>query len=177
MDERMRRQWAGTEASALGWGGVTAVAAATGLARNTVLAGLREIRHRRRYPRTKVGERIRSVGGGRKLQTQSDPGLEAALMVLIDPATRGHPQSPLRWTCKSTSKLAEELQRQNHPVTDRTVASLLKKAGYSLQSNRKTREGSSHPDRDAQFGYISRQVFAFQEQLQPVVSIDTKKRS
>ena len=176
MDERMRRQWAATEALALGWGGVSAVAAATGLARNTVMAGVREVKHRRRYPRTKVGDRIRGAGGGRKPLTQTDPGLERALMALIDPATRGHPESPLRWTCKSTSKLVEELQRQQHPVTDRTVATLLKKAGYSLQSNRKTREGSSHRDRDAQFEYISQQVLAFQKEFQPVVSIDTKKK-
>lgn len=176
MDERMRRQWAATEALALGWGGVSAVAAATGLARNTVMAGVREVKHRRRYPRTKVGDRIRGAGGGRKPLTQTDPGLERALMALIDPATRGHPESPLRWTCKSTSKLAEELQWQQHPVTDRTVATLLKKAGYSLQSNRKTREGSSHRDRDAQFEYISQQVLAFQKEFQPVVSIDTKKK-
>jgi hypothetical protein len=176
MDERMRRQWAATEALALGWGGVTTVAVATGLARNTVLAGLREVRHRRRYPRTKISARIRRAGGGRKLLTQTDPGLESALLALVDPATRGHPESPLRWTCKSTANLAEELQRQQHPVTDRTVASLLKKAGYSLQSNRKTREGSSHRDRDAQFEYINRQVLACQKTLQPVVSIDTKKK-
>lgn len=172
----MRRQWAATEALAVGWGGVSAVSAATGLARNTVMAGLREVKHRRRYPRTKLSDRIRSVGGGRKPLTQTDLGLETALMALIDPATRGHPESPLRWTCKSTSKLAEELQRQHHPVTDRTVAMLLKKAGYSLQSNRKTREGSSHRDRDAQFEYISRQVLACQKEFQPVVSIDTKKK-
>jgi hypothetical protein len=102
--------------------------------------------------------------------------LTTALLALLEPATRGHPESPLRWTCKSTSKLAEELQRQHHPVTDRTVASLLKEAGYSLQSNRKTREGASHRDRDAQFEYISRQVLACQKQLQPVISIDTKKK-
>ena len=172
----MRRQWAATEALAVGWGGVSAVAAATGLARNTVMAGLREVKHRRRYPRTKIAERIRSVGGGRKPVTETDPGMEPALLALLEPATRGHPESPLRWTCKSTSKLAEELQRQHHPVTDRTVASLLKKAGYSLQSNRKTREGSAHRDRDAQFGHINRQVLAFQHQFQPVVSIDTKKK-
>jgi hypothetical protein len=176
MDERMRRQWAATEALAVGWGGVSAVAVATGLARNTVMAGLREVKHRRRYPRTKRVDRIRSVGGGRKPLTETDPGMETALLALIDPATRGHPESPLRWTCKSTSKLAEELQRQNHPVTDRTVATLLKKAGYSLQSNRKTREGSAHPDRDAQFGCINRQVLTFQREFQPVVSIDTKKK-
>ncbi len=176
MDERMRRQWAATEALAVGWGGVSAVAAATGLARNTVMAGLREVKHRRRYPRTKMVDRIRGVGGGRKPLTQTDPGMEMALLALIDPATRGHPESALRWTCKSTSKLAEELRRQHHPVTDRTVAALLKKAGYSLQSNRKTREGSAHPDRDAQFEYINRQVLAFQHEFQPVVSIDTKKK-
>jgi hypothetical protein len=176
MDERMRRQWAATEALAVGRGGVSAVAVATGLARNTVMAGMREVKHRRRYPRTKLSDRIRSVGGGRKPLTQTDPGLERALLALLEPATRGHPESPLRWTCKSTSKLAEELQRQHHPVTDRTVARLLKIAGYSLQSNRKTREGSSHRDRDAQFEYISRQVLACQKQLQPVVSIDTKKK-
>ena len=176
MDERMRRQWAATEALAVGWGGVSAVAAATGLARNTVLAGLREVKHRRRYPRTKIVDRIRHVGGGRKPLTEIDPGMETALLALLEPATRGHPESPLRWTCKSTAKLAEELQRQHHPVTDRTVARLLKKAGYSLQSNRKTREGSAHRDRDAQFGHINRQVLAFQRQFQPVVSIDTKKK-
>jgi len=176
MDERMRRQWAATEAVALGWGGVSTVAAATGLARNTVMAGVREINHRRRYPRTKIVDRIRSAGGGRKPLTQTDPELETALLALVDPATRGHPESPLRWTCTSTAKLAEQLQRQHHPVTDRTVATLLKKAGYSLQSNRKTQEGASHQDRDAQFGYINRQVIAFQIALQPVVSIDTKKK-
>ena len=122
----MRRQWAATEALALGWGGVSTVAVATGLARNTVLAGMREVGHRRRYPRTKISKRIRSEGGGRKPLIQTDPGLQKALETLVDPATRGHPQSPLRWTCKSTAKLAEELNKQQHPVTDRTVAMLLK---------------------------------------------------
>jgi Rhodopirellula transposase DDE domain len=99
-----------------------------------------------------------------------------ALDALVDPVTRGHPESPLRWTCKSTRKLAKELQRQNHPVTDRTVAALLKRVGYSLQANRKTKEGASHPDRNAQFEYINRQVIACQRRHQPVVSIDTKKK-
>jgi hypothetical protein len=176
MDERLRRQWAATEALALGWGGVTAVAAATGLARNTILAGTREIAYRRAHPRAKVSARIRQSGGGRKRLTDTDPGLQPALERLVDPATRGHPESPLLWTCKSTALLAEELQRQNHPVTDRTVAALLKKAGYSLQANRKTLEGSSHPDRNAQFEHINRQVLAVQQANQPVVSIDTKKK-
>jgi hypothetical protein len=176
MDERMRRQWAAAEAADLGWGGVTLVAVATGLARNTILAGSRELEHRRTHPREVVSIQIRSPGAGRKPLTEIDPGLAQALEALVDPVTRGHPESPLRWTCKSTAKLAQELQRQNHPVTDRTVARLLKGAGYSLQANRKTREGSSHPDRNAQFEYISQQVRAFQRQGQPVVSVDTKKK-
>jgi hypothetical protein len=176
MDERMRRQWAATEACDLGWGGVTAVALATGLARNTIMVGARELQHRRTHPRAEVSLRLRDLGGGRKALTETDPGLQAALESLVDPATRGHPESPLRWTCKSTGKLAEELRGQNHFVSDRTVAALLKAAGYSLQANRKTREGSSHEDRNAQFEYISRRVLAFQKQGEPVVSIDTKKK-
>jgi hypothetical protein len=172
----MRRQWAATEASALGWGGVTSVALATGLARNTIMVGVRELDHRRTHPREAVSPRIRDLGGGRKPLSEVDPGLQRALDALVDPATRGHPESPLRWTCKSTRTLAEELQRQNHPVSDRTVAALLKAAGYSLQANRKTREGSSHEDRNAQFEHINRQVLAFQKQGEPVVSIDTKKK-
>jgi hypothetical protein len=176
MDERMRRQWAAAEASILGWGGATTVSAATGLARNTIAIGLRELEHRRAHPDEAVHLRIRGPGGGRKPATEIDPGLLKALDALVDPVTRGHPESPLRWTCKSTSKLAEELQRQNHPVSDRTVAALLKQAGYSLQSNRKTKEGASHPDRDAQFEYINRRVVACQRRHQPVVSVDTKKK-
>ena len=172
----MRRQWAATEASDLGWGGVTSVALATGLARNTIMVGLRELEYRRDHPEVEVSLRIRELGGGRKALSEIDPGLQAALDALVDPATRGHPESPLRWTCKSTRTLAEELQRQNHPVSDRTVAALLKAAGYSLQANRKTREGSSHADRNAQFEYISRRVLVFQKQGEPVVSIDTKKK-
>ena len=172
----MRRQWAATEASDLGWGGITSVALATGLARNTIMVGAHELEYRRVHPAEGVSLRIRDLGGGRKPLTQTDPGLQAALDVLVDPATRGHPESPLRWTCKSTGTLAQELQRQNHPVSDRTVAAMLKAAGYSLQANRKTREGSSHEDRNAQFEHISRRVLAFQKQGEPVVSIDTKKK-
>jgi hypothetical protein len=116
------------------------------------------------------------LGGGRKPVTQHDPGLEAALEALVNPATRGHPESPLRWTCKSTGILAGELQRQNHQVSDRTVAALLKAIGYSLQANRKMREGSSHEDRNAQFEHINRRVISFQKRGEPVVSIDTKKK-
>jgi hypothetical protein len=176
MDERMRRQWAATEAAALGWGGVTAVAHATGLAWNTIKAGMRELHDRSEHPHRAMEDRIRRPGGGRKRLTETDPRLLAALEALVDPSTRGHPQSPLRWTCKSTAKLAEELTRQNHPVTDRTVATLLKEAGYSLQANRKTREGNQHPDRNAQFEHINQQVITFHKQRQPVISVDTKKK-
>jgi hypothetical protein len=176
MDERMRRQWAASEATDLGWGGVTCVALATGLARNTIMAGAQELDYRQTHPRVAVSPRIRALGGGRKPLTERDAGLQAALDALVDPATRGHPESPLRWTCKSTGTLAEELQRQDHPVSDRTVATLLKAAGYSLQANRKTREGSSHEDRNAQFEHINRRVMRFQKQGEPVVSIDTKKK-
>ena len=176
MDERARRQWAAIEASAIGWGGISTVAQATGLARNTINAGLREIEHRKANPAEGVEERIRRPGGGRKRLSETDPQLLAALESLVDPATRGDPESPLRWTCKSTAKLADELARQNHPVTDRTVAAMLKEAGYSLQANRKTREGNQHPDRNAQFEHINNQVKAFLKQRQPVISVDTKKK-
>ena len=176
MDERVRRHWAATEAMALGWGGISAVAVATGLARNTVAAGVRELTQRGEQVDAAIDVGLRRPGGGRKPITEVDPQVLHALEELVSPATRGHPESPLRWTCKSTAKLAEALTQRNHPVTDRTVARLLKQAGYSLQANRKTREGSSHPDRNAQFEYINNQVLAFQKQNQPVISVDTKKK-
>jgi len=176
MDERLRRQWAATEAAAIGWGGVSAVSFATGLSRNTIAVGVRELEARQSHPAVPVEARLRRLGAGRKPVTQTDPELLAALESLVDPVTRGHPESPLRWTCKSTAVLAAELTRQRHPVTDRTVATLLKNAGYSLQANRKTREGSQHPDRNAQFEHIHEQVLAFQKRRQPVISVDTKKK-
>jgi hypothetical protein len=175
LDERRRRQWAAAEARDLGWGGISLVARATGLSRPTIMAGLEEL-GRSAKSRAVAGARVRSAGGGRHPLTQSDPDLLDALERLIGPATRGDPMSPLRWTCKSTNRLAEELTRQNHPVSDRTVAMLLKQQGYSLQANRKTREGASHPDRNAQFEYINQQVVAFQKRKQPVISVDTKKK-
>jgi hypothetical protein len=175
LDERRRRQWAAVEAREIGWGGISLVARATGLSRPTIMVGLGELELSSKS-RTLAAVRVRRPGGGRRTLAQSDPGLLEALERLIEPATRGDPMSPLRWTCKSTAKLAEELTRQNHPVTDRTVAMLLKQSGYSLQANRKTREGSSHPDRNAQFEYINRQVIAFQRRRQPVISVDTKKK-
>jgi hypothetical protein len=175
LDERRRRQWAAAEARDVGWGGVSLVARATGLSRPTIRAGLREL-ERSPNERAVGASRVRSVGGGRRKLTEADPGLLAALERLIDPTTRGDPMSPLRWTCKSTAKLAEELTRLDHPVSDRTVAMLLKQGGYSLQANRKMQEGKSHPDRNAQFEYINRQVLSFQKQQQPVISVDTKKK-
>ena len=175
LDERRRRQWAAAEARDVGWGGISLVSRATGLSRPTIMTGLKEL-ELSTESRLVATARVRASGGGRRALTQSDPGLLEALERLVDPATRGDPMSPLRWTCKSTAKLAEELTRQNHPVTDRTVAMLLKRNGYSLQANRKSREGSSHPDRNAQFEYINRQASAFQKRRQPVVSVDTKKK-
>jgi Rhodopirellula transposase DDE domain len=175
MDERVRRQWAATEAMELGWGGISQVANATGISRTTILAGVRELKIQQ-ATEALPSPGLRRPGGGRKLLVETDPGLWDALDALVDPMTRGHPETPLRWTCKSTRQLAEELTRQNHPVSDRTVARLLSTAGYSLQANRKTHEGKGHPDRNAQFEYISQQVQRVQKRGQPVVSVDTKKK-
>lgn len=177
MSERMRRLWAASESLALGRGGIGVVAKATGLSRNTITAGLRELRQD--FGESTKGvptERSRHPGGGRKRMTTQDPMLLKDLEVMVDPLTRGDPQSPLRWTCKSTYKLAEQLKQQGHPITERTVAKLLHEQGYSLQSLRKTQAGAGHPDRDAQFQYINQQVMSFQRRGQPVISVDTKKK-
>ncbi len=177
MTERMRRQWAASEALALSRGGITLVAQATGMSRTTIWAGVRELRNPSDSPPApRDPRRCRRPGGGRHLVEVDDPRLLEDLERLVNPATRGDPMSPLRWTCKSTRKLAEELQRQGHDVSHQTVALLLQAAGYSLQSNRKTREGGSHPDRDAQFEHINARVSALQKRGQPVVSVDTKKK-
>jgi len=177
MNERLRRHWAASEALTLPRGGVTLVAQATGLSRTTIWAGLRELRHPDEVPAEDLPpRRMRHAGAGRPLLQETDPTLVRDLEALVEATTRGDPQSPLRWTCKSTRNLAEELQRQGHAVSYRTVAALLHDLDYSLQANRKTREGSSHPDRDAQFEHINRQVRVFQRAGQPVVSVDTKKR-
>ena len=175
MDERMRRQWAAAEARDLGWGGVTAVARATGLSRTTITAGLAELDLPPKR-RSVEAMRVRRPGGGRRQLTETDPDLLAALESLIEPVTRGDPESPLRWTCRSTRNLAEELTRQRHPVGPRTVAKLLHQAGYSLQGNRKTREGTSHPDRNAQFEHINGLVRQFLDRGHPAISVDTKKK-
>lgn len=175
LDERRRRQWAAAEASELGWGGVTAVAQATGLSRTTITAGVKELALPTQQ-REAEAMRVRDPGGGRRPITETDPQLLAALEALIEPATRGDPESPLRWTCKSIRRLAEELGRENHPVGANTVAKLLRQAGYSLQANRKTREGGSHPDRNAQFEHINASVKRFLRRGQPAISVDTKKK-
>jgi hypothetical protein len=175
MDERMRRQWAAAEARTLGWGGIKMVSAATGLSPRTISAGLAELDLAREI-RAMEARRVRRPGAGRHRLSQSDPQLLVALESLIEPVSRGDPQSPLRWTCKSTRRLAEELTQSGHPVGRSTVATLLQEAGYSLQANSKTREGACHPDRDAQFRYIDRWVRGCLGRGQPAASVDTKKK-
>jgi hypothetical protein len=174
LDERSRRQWAAAEALELAWGGVTSVAAATGLSRTTIAAGIADLQRQADGAAPSPG--IRRPGGGRKHLIDTDLTLWEAVDALIDPVTRGDPESPLRWTCKSTRRLAAELTRQGHPICDRTVAAVLVEMGYSLQANRKTREGGQHPDRNAQFDYINTHVRRLQKRGQPVVSVDTKKK-
>jgi len=194
LDERRRRLWAANEALALGRGGVKLVAAATGLARSTLGDGLRELRAALPTGGSAVPvgaeatpppaaptwsvrlDRQRRPGAGRKARTVHDPALLTAVEALVEPSARGDPQSPLRWTTKSTRTLADELTRQGHPVSARTVATLLHQLKYRLHALRKTTEGAAHPDRDAQFRHISATVTAFQEQGQPIVSIDAKKK-
>jgi hypothetical protein len=178
MDERMRRLWAGSEAISYGWGGVTLVSEATGLSRNTVAAGRQSIQHKTGATTPGPGEarRIRHPGGGRKRLTHSYPKLTADLEALVDPSTRGDPMSPLRWTCKSLRRLARELKSQGYEVSPQTVGELLREMDYSLQANRKLREGESHPDRNAQFEYVTARTQEFLGRGQPIVSIDTKKK-
>ena len=176
LNERSRQLWAATEAKAIGHGGQSVVAKATGLSRRTIYQGLRELEYFC-DDRKEVAQRVRSPGGGRKPLSHHDPTLVGDLEALVEPTSRGDPQSPLRWTCKSVRQLAAELQRQGHKVGRQKVAELLADLGYSLQANRKTKEGTSHPDRNAQFAHINAQVQVFQERGQPVVSVDTKKRT
>jgi len=173
MDERMRRRWAAAEANSLGRGGISLVAQATGLSRGTIHSGIAELR-------AGTGDsqpwRVRRPGAGRPPLTQQDPQLLHALQALLDASTRGDPQSPLLWAAKSTRNLADELVHQGHPISHDSVGRLLEELGYSLQANRKAKEGKDHPDRDAQFDYINRRVRQFQRRGQPVVSVDTKKK-
>lgn len=174
LDERTRRLVAAGMAHAWGRGGVAIVARATGMARTTIERGLDELELP--VTRGEARPRIRRPGGGRKPLTVHDPTLLRDLEALVDPLTRGDPQSPLRWTCKSLRQLAGALRTQGHPVSPQTVGELLHGLDYSLQANRKTKEGAAHPDRNAQFEYINAQAQAFQQLGQPVVSVDTKKK-
>src|SRR5271157_1325388 len=170
MDERMRRQWAAVESRAYGWGGVQAVSSAIHMSPNTIRKGLVELKARDSDPSAVVDSRLRKPGGGRKRCSDSDAGLLETLEWLVEPVTRGDPCSPLRWTCKSTTNLAEELSQMGHPVSPRTIGRMLNADGYSLQSNRKTKEGISHPDRNAQFEFINLMaVKQFQQRGQPVI--------
>jgi transposase len=171
LNERQRRLLAGAEARSLGRGGIAVVSRITGMSRSTVHAAIREIDEG-----PEVSGRIRRPGGGRKRITQKDRKLLADLDAMVDPLTRGDPESPLRWTTKSTRQLAGALQERGHPVSQHTVGELLHRLGYTLQAPRKTHEGSSHPDRDAQFRHIAKQATARLKAGQPVISVDTKKK-
>ena len=174
LDERGRRVWAAAEANSLPRGGVSLVAQATGLSRSTIHAGIRELKAGR--GKLLPAGRIRRAGGGRKPLTFHQPDLLKALEQLVEPLLRGDPESFLRWSAKSTRKLAQELQRQGYNIGDRKVAQLLHQLGYSLQANAKTLEGNQHPDRNAQFEYLNARTKSFLEQGLPVISVDTKKK-
>ena len=172
LDERQRRIWAAAEARSHGRGGIAAVARASGIAENTIRKGLRELDAPERLP----AGRVRRAGAGRKRRADSDPTLLEDLRRLVDGETRGDPERPLLWTSKSVRELAKALRELGHEVSYRTVARLLHELGYSLQANRKTKEGSQHPDRDAQFRYINDKVAAAITNNRPAISIDTKKK-
>ena len=172
LDERTRRLMAANEAVSLGYGGVSLVRRACGLSRKAIAKGIGEIQG---SSRPLVG-RVRRPGAGRKPITQSDPRLVQTLEGLIDEQTRGDPESALRWICKSTRVIARELDQQKHPVSHRKVAQILHDLDYSLQSNRKTEEGTDHPDRDGQFRHINAAVKKCLSQGHPVISVDTKKK-
>ena len=174
LNERARRIWAGSEALALGYGGITAVSKATGLSARTIKSGIVEIESG--VPASDDLQKQRRPGAGRKKLTQKQPKLTEALEHLLEPYTSGDPMRPLKWTCKSTNVLALELRRQGFKISADSVGRILKDLGYSLQSNRKRFEGAQHPDRDAQFEYINQSVEAFQARGCPVISVDTKKK-
>ena len=173
LNERQRRLYAAVEAKVLGHGGIKRVWKATGVARCSILAGLKELKRE-----AQEGEvvRVRRAGAGRKKVIEQDPGVREALDRLVRPVTRGDPESLLRWTCKSLTQLARALNAQGHAISHTSVGGLLKEMGYSLQGNRKTLEGTSHPDRNAQFEYINKKAEAALIAGQPVISVDTKKK-
>ena len=176
MDERGRRIWAAAEATSLGHGGVVAVARATGISESTIRAGRREMKSKLSDEEEGIHRRIRKKGGGRKPLVQKDVELLDLLDALVEPTSRGDPMSPLRWTCKSTRRLAEELCKRGHLISHVKVGQLLAELRYSLQSTRKRMEGKSHPDRNAQFEFINNKVIEFQSRGQPVISVDAKKK-
>jgi hypothetical protein len=178
MDERVTRLWAAGEAKALGRGGIAAVTKATGILGKRIRYGMRDLTMMRGSPpkESPREQRVRRPGAGRKPLTETDPTLVPDLESLVEPTTRGDPESPLRWTCKSVRKLAEELCSMGHQVGPQKVSELLHELRYSLQGTRKTREGSSHPDRNAQFEHINAQARSFQRAGEPVISVDTKKK-
>ena len=180
LNERQRRALAAAEATVIGHGGVSRVAEATGLARGTISAGIREIGSGSNEFMSEVAAApavaVRRPGGGRKSTTMKDPGLVPDLLALVDPTTRGDPQSPLRWSCKSLRVLADELSTRGHRVSHVLVGQLLKAEGYSLQANAKVVEGNQSPDRNAQFEHINATVSAALADEQPVISVDTKKK-
>jgi hypothetical protein len=172
LDERGRRRWAAVEARALGRGGIAVVARATGLSDRTVRTGLKELDD----PDSLAAHRQRRSGGGRKPHAVTQPGLQKALDRLLEPTARGSPTNPLRWTIKSTYRLAEALRIQGYQVSATSVRRMLAAMGYSLQGNRKTREGVQHPDRDGQFRHIAERVTARKKRGEPAISVDTKKK-
>jgi hypothetical protein len=178
LDEATLRLWAAVEARALGHGGVSTVASAVGLSRTTIHAGLRELAAVAAGGESLAGvpRRVRAAGGGRKKLMIKDPTLLRDLDALVEPTTRGDPQSPLRWTCKSTPRLAQELVERGHTVSQRSVCDLLEELDYSLQATRKIHEGGKQADRDAQFGHIATMAAQYQAGGDPVVSVDTKKK-
>ena len=175
LNERMRRLYAAAEANAIGFGGAMAVSRATGVSRRAIAQGQKELKPPP-VPGASKGQRIRRQGGGRKHAIEKDPQLIRDLESLVEPTARGDPESPLRWTCKSTRNLCEEMNRQGHQASHDLIARLLHDLDYSLQGNRKTLEGASHPDRNDQFEHINSQVKKFQAEGQPVISVDTKKK-
>jgi len=176
LDEKARRFWAATEANSLGHGGSRAVSKATGIAESTIRIGQSEIARSSKIQKENEVRRIRNKGAGRKPIIEQDRALLAALDFLVEPTSRGAPMSPLRWTCKSTRRLAKELSEMGHIVSHAKVGQLLSELNYSLQGTRKRMEGVSHPDRNAQFEFIYRQVKDFQSSCQPVISVDAKKK-
>ena len=172
LDERGRRSFAAAEARSAGYGGIAAVARATGIAPSTIGRGLAELAGAAELP----ANRKRRAGGGRKALTATDPALLNDLLALVSPSERGDPMSPLRWTCKGLRRLAAELRAMGHKISHTVVGELLKGQKFSLQANSKTREGASHPDRDAQFAHINARVSRALAEQQPVISVDTKKK-